>query len=630
MPNPALNQKVRVPLPKINIQKTDHHFSVVQLLVFLIVFAGVGSYVIWRSLAATPTVATLQAEQMTLPAGASVYSDSSASGGQAVHLTANGTLTGTVTIPSTTTASSLAVTAKADNCHGWASMSVSVDGSVLGNTSVSTTSWANYANATTINLASGAHTLRVTGSNLGRSGHCNRNLDVDVTNFYGTTSGVLPVNTAAPVITDTTSVNRFQVGDTLTSSAGTWTNSPTSYSYNWQDCTPNTSTCTNPNVSDQHCSNPTNGCPYALTAGDVGYTVRMVLTASNTAGNATAYSSQTPAVVSSSTASSIYWGATLDGNDTYNFYYPNQGTYDQSCKTLNGGQYWCDAPWDTTTWSKFESNAGKKVSILSYGQPPPWVQTTFYGNVADMITSRGAIPWLTMGQPTDDLAGIAAGNYDTQIKAWADNVKAYGKPLFLRLWWEMNGSWYNNWGTNLPASTYIAAWHRVHDDVVGEGAINVTWVWCPNIGLTAEANARYPGDAYVDWVGLDGYNKGTSSVSFSSLFQTSYNNLQTLAPTKPIVIGETASLEYGTNVKANWITDALGTQLPTNFPKIKAVLWFNWRINDPSGTPPGYQSFPIESTAASQAAFKAAIGSTYYATNNYGNLPPLTKVQPLP
>src|SRR5581483_10847294 len=105
-------------------------------------------------------------------------------------------------------------------------------------------------------------------------------------------------------------------------------------------------------------------------------------------------------------------------------------------------------------------------------------------------------------------------------------------------------------------------------------------------------------------------------------YQKSYNDLLALAPSKPIMIGEVSSLEYGSNVKANWITDMLTTELPKNYPKIKAVVWFNWRNPD---------AFPIESSASSQAAFKSGIASGYYQAGSsaLGSLPALTKV-PIP
>ncbi|HEY8598884.1 MAG TPA: glycosyl hydrolase, partial [Thermomicrobiales bacterium] len=154
------------------------------------------------------------------------------------------------------------------------------------------------------------------------------------------------------------------------------------------------------------------------------------------------------------------------------------------------------------------------------------------------------------------------------------------------------------------------------------GATNVTWVWCPNV-VSAETTPLaqlYPGDAYVDWVALDGYNWGGIRNepwrSFAEIYGPSYTALRQLAPTKPIMIAEVASAEQGGD-KAAWIRDALGVQLPARFPAIKAVAWFNW--NDNNGT----YTWPIESSAAASAAFGAAVGgSPYYLPGRFGALPP--------
>ena len=132
----------------------------------------------------------------------------------------------------------------------------------------------------------------------------------------------------------------------------------------------------------------------------------------------------------------------------------------------------------------------------------------------------------------------------------------------------------------------------------------------------------YPGNAYVDWTCLDGYNK-TGNESFSDIFSASYQKLLDLAPTKPIMIGETSSVEGGAG-KAAWVTDAL-TQLPTSFPQIKAVVWFNWRIFEANR----WWEWPIESSPSTQQAFRAGISSPYYVPGGtFGSLPLGSKIGP--
>lgn len=315
------------------------------------------------------------------------------------------------------------------------------------------------------------------------------------------------------------------------------------------------------------------------------------------------------------TTNSIYWGAYVEGRQTY--------------ASLYGGS-WGDSPWDGNTVTRFQRDAGKRMAIEHYGQPPPWI-SQFDGHAAQLAVRRGAIPALDMSSEDAPLADVAAGRYDAGIKSWADAVRQFGHPLFLLFDEEMNGTWYQ-WSAGRNGNTaadYIAAWRHMHDVVQGEGATNVTWVWCPNVDpdhAFTPYSALYPGDAYVDWTCLNGYNWGRKQwLTFNQVFARSYRDLLAVAPNKPIMIGEMSSDEVGGS-KGAWITNALTKELPRHYPRVKAVLWFNWRISEDG------QSWPwdIESSAAAQKAFARAIGSTYYARGGqFGHLPSLSKVGPL-
>lgn len=583
---------------KINFNfRRNWNFSVKHLLVFALVFGVIGGYFIYRSFA-SPTIASIQAEQMTLPSGASVINDTSASGGKAIVLKSNGTTSGTISLPSQAT--SLTVTAHGNKCkRTWPQFSLSVDNAKVLTNTVSSNSWTKYS--LTKNFASGTHSLSISFSNDRNSYNCDGSLYLDVVTFYGPDS--VPAITTVALSASPTSVNAGS------SSILTWSST-------------NANSCSASGAWSG--TEPLSG---SLSTGALNNNSTYTLTCTGATGNATANASVAviqPPVTSGtpSPGSSIYWGAYLDGDETYTPYYGNPAP---------DGKSWSDAPWGNTgnTWDKFESNAGKKLSILHYGQPNPWNQTTFYGSTANIVTSRGAIPMIDMSSGSTNLSDITNGVYDNQIKTWATNVKAWGKPFFFRWNWEMNGTWYNyGQQAKVNPQAFRDSWKHIHDLVVGQGATNVTWVWCPNLEFSGSTpiDQLYPGDGYVDWTCLDGYNSGTSSQSFSSLYTNSYNHLLQIAPTKPIMIGEIGSLEYGSGVKASWITDALTTQLPNNFPKIKAVLWFNWRIYENST----YKSWPIESSGSSQAAFAKAIANPYYASNNFGSLPSLAKVKPLP
>ncbi len=81
----------------------------------------------------------------------------------------------------------------------------------------------------------------------------------------------------------------------------------------------------------------------------------------------------------------------------------------------------------------------------------------------------------------------------------------------MRFNWEMNGRWFP-WSEGVngnKSGEYVTAWRHVHDIFTAVGANKVTWVWCPNIDpnrIFLDLASQYPGDEYVDWTCLDGYN----------------------------------------------------------------------------------------------------------------------------
>ena len=101
-------------------------------------------------------------------------------------------------------------------------------------------------------------------------------------------TAAVPHNTAAPTITGTA-----RQGQTVTASNGSWDNSPTSFSYQWQRCNANGSGCGS--ITDATKQS------YTLTSADVDHRVRVVVTATNADGQASA-ASRTSAIVSSSAA----------------------------------------------------------------------------------------------------------------------------------------------------------------------------------------------------------------------------------------------------------------------------------------------------------------------------------------
>jgi hypothetical protein len=318
--------------------------------------------------------------------------------------------------------------------------------------------------------------------------------------------------------------------------------------------------------------------------------------------------------LASRTPQPLYWGATIGDH-------------------LTGEQ----APWDMSAVSRFEQGAGKSASAVQFFQP--FAQCggsgcSFYSfptTPMDSIRSHGSIPVLswssqaipsTLNQPDFQLSDVIAGRYDAYIAKFATEARDWGHPFFLRFNWEMNGNWFP-WaeGVNGNGSgEYVAAWRHVHDIFAAAGASNVSWVWCPFVdpaGSLTDLASLYPGDGYVDWTGLDGYNWGKNPASprgwksFDQLFRRSYDEITSqIAPSKPLMVGEVGSSEVGGS-KADWIRDALA-RVPAEYPQIRSLLWFD-KFDD-------NMDWPIETSAPATSAFAAGIGQSVYAGAGYGSL----------
>lgn len=271
------------------------------------------------------------------------------------------------------------------------------------------------------------------------------------------------------------------------------------------------------------------------------------------------------------------------------------------------------APWSSGGVASLETTLGRRLAIDAH-YATIGLSLSLSGERADI--QRGVIPLLSLKPPqaADPLDAITSGADDAAITASARQIAALHGEIMVRPLWEMNGdwmSWNGQWASD-PQTTdgpakYVTAWRRIYALFQAAGATNVVWVWAPSVHDVPSASWNhwtnyYPGDAYVDWIGIDGYNRGTSEPasrwrSFESLFQPLYADY---AAEKPIIVTEAASCEQGGS-KAQWFTD-LGRVLPTDFPDIQAFVYFD--VAKGCG-------FQIDSSQTSLTAFQQLAVSPY-------------------
>lgn len=206
------------------------------------------------------------------------------------------------------------------------------------------------------------------------------------------------------------------------------------------------------------------------------------------------------------------------------------------------------------------------------------------------VRALGRAPLLTWQSENRSLEAIQAGAFDAYLREWARGLEAFGSEVYVRIFPEMNAKAKANELWHGRPNEMVAAWRHVVQVFRDEGATNVKWVWSPNVTdepRTPENRMElyYPGDAYVDIAGLDGYNWGGVKPDpgwqyFETIFADAYARVSDLSD-KAIWIAETASAERCGD-KAVWVEDMLSSNA---FPRVEAVVWFHqkkearWKMN---------------------------------------------------
>ncbi len=204
---------------------------------------------------------------------------------------------------------------------------------------------------------------------------------------------------------------------------------------------------------------------------------------------------------------------------------------------------------------------------------------------------------------------IFQGKHDDYINKWIVQLKKWRRPVVIRFAPEMNGDW-TPWGTQFNTrSDYKRAYRHIFNKFEAAGVKNVSWMWSPNeADENEDITDWYPGDKYVDWVGLSGFNWGIRGIdkrwrSFEQIYHRSFVLLKDI--NKPISLTELSCIEdeKDSSRKANWILDGYNVNR-FKFPKVKIIVWANiishnidWRVN---------------SSPSSLAAFRIAVDNSYY------------------
>lgn len=201
---------------------------------------------------------------------------------------------------------------------------------------------------------------------------------------------------------------------------------------------------------------------------------------------------------------------------------------------------------------------------------------------------------MTNNQHPGALAKVKDGAYDQEIDHLANTLKELSNPVLLRIGYEFDGNW--NQGYQVHAD-YIAAYRHIVRRVVAKGATNVAFVWQSAAALVddiAEGRAEnledwYPGDEYVDWVGLSWFLPPNTTANVAGQMVRSIDMVDEVlafakARDKPVIIAEATpqgfhiSESYRASI-ANLTPDQPGLNAPQGQGREElsgAEIWEQW------------------------------------------------------
>ncbi len=224
----------------------------------------------------------------------------------------------------------------------------------------------------------------------------------------------------------------------------------------------------------------------------------------------------------------------------------------------------------------FENLAQKKIVWAYFSNN--WTEgIKFPLQAVETIHNAGRIPFIRMMPRTSfdeyrqdsvyTMQRIINGDFDSALVQWARQAASLDYPILVEFGTEVNGAWfpwngaYNGGGTtdlygdsSYPdgPERFRDAYRHIIDICRREGANNITWFF--HVDAQPEPadwwndiKYYYPGDDYIDWVGISTYGSlspDDDPVSFNELMDNIYPHLREIAPDKPVAILEFGITEF--------------------------------------------------------------------------------------
>ena len=237
---------------------------------------------------------------------------------------------------------------------------------------------------------------------------------------------------------------------------------------------------------------------------------------------------------------------------------------------------------------------------------------------------------------TYSMQKIIDGKFDSDLIRWAKKDKQLKYPIIVEFAPEPNGNWFPwsgvfNGGEKttgygdpiLPdgPERYRDAYRHIIDIFKSEGVKNITWMFHIDAhSMPSEKwnsmKAYYPGDNYIDWIGVSAYGAlqpGDDWISFKDVMDKAYPELSNISKSKPLAVLEFGIIKDSKNKlrKARWITQAFNIIKTGRYPRIKAISYWDekWQNEDET-----YSDLRINSSVEALNAYRKGVNSPIFVT----------------
>jgi hypothetical protein len=286
----------------------------------------------------------------------------------------------------------------------------------------------------------------------------------------------------------------------------------------------------------------------------------------------------------------------------------------------------------------FERVAGKRLAWVYFSNnwwhgkirfPARAMGTIFAAHRTPFVRLMARSSWRPGRDAHFTMESIVDGRWDSRLRSWCDDAAAIGRPFLAEFGTEVNGRWFpwnGKWNGAGRSESYgdpaLAdgperfrdAYRHLIEICREQGADQITWFFHvdvepdPDVGWNRAYSNYYPGDGYIDWIGLSNYGRldRYAAPQFVAKLARHYRAITRISD-KPIAVLEYGRIQSpGDRAKAAWIRRAIDSIAARRFPRIHGLSYWNERYTNDDGSPADLR---VDSSNRVRRAYRTAIAS---------------------